>query len=242
MPPNALVTGASRGIGAAIARGLSEAGYRVFVNYRSDAEGARAVVDHIVAAGGAAEAVKANVGVRAEVEAMYAAIEAAHGFVRCLVNNAGVTRDGLLMLMGESDWDAVLDASLRGTFLCSKTVPARDDALWAVERSPTSCRPAASEDRQPVQLLGGQGRRDRLYKGSSRGDGPPPHPRQRRLPGPHPTQMSRRSSPARARHWSSRSPRPAGTPQDDAAPLVRFLASEDASYITGQGRSRSMVA
>ena len=92
----------------------------MFVNYRSDVEGARAVVEQIVAAGGAAEAVQADVAVRAEVEAMYAAIEAAHGFVRCLVNNAGVTRDGLLMLMGDADWDAVLDASLRGTFLCSR--------------------------------------------------------------------------------------------------------------------------
>jgi 3-oxoacyl-[acyl-carrier protein] reductase len=119
-PPNALVTGASRGIGAAIARELAGAGYRVFVNYRSDAEGAHAVVGQITSTGGAAAAVQADVSVRAEAEAMYATIESTHGFVRYLVNNAGITRDGVLMLMSEDDWDAVLDTSLRGTYLCSK--------------------------------------------------------------------------------------------------------------------------
>ncbi len=116
----ALVTGASRGIGAAIAVDLARAGYRVFVNYHADEAGARDVVARIVSEGGSADAIQGDVGKRAEVEAMFAAIEASAGFVRYLVNNAGVTRDAALMMMSDDDWDLVLRTNLEGTRLCSQ--------------------------------------------------------------------------------------------------------------------------
>jgi len=119
-PGTALVTGASRGIGAGIAAALAAAGYRVAVNYRQDAEGAGRTVEAIHAAGGQAAAWKADVSRRADVEALFSAVEAEYGFVGYLINNAGVTRDAALMLMTDEEWDEVLDTNLRATYLCSQ--------------------------------------------------------------------------------------------------------------------------
>jgi 3-oxoacyl-[acyl-carrier protein] reductase len=117
---NALVTGASGGIGAAIAEALGRSGYRVIVNYRSNAPGAADVVKRIVDAGGDAAAMQADVSRRSEVEALFAEIEKRWGFLSYLVNNAGIKHDGPLMLLSDEQWDAVLDTNLRGTYLCSQ--------------------------------------------------------------------------------------------------------------------------
>jgi 3-oxoacyl-[acyl-carrier protein] reductase len=117
---NALVTGASGGIGAAIAEALGRSGYRVIVNYRSNAPGAADVVKRIVDAGGEAVAMQADVSRRNEVEALFAEIERRWGFLSYLVNNAGIKQDGVLMLLSDEQWDAVLDTNLRGTYLCSQ--------------------------------------------------------------------------------------------------------------------------
>jgi len=117
---NALVTGASGGIGAAIAEALGRSGYRVIVNYRSNAPGAADVVERIVDAGGEAVAMQADVSRRNEVEALFAEIERRWGFLSYLVNNAGIKQDGALMLLSDEQWDAVLDTNLRGTYLCSQ--------------------------------------------------------------------------------------------------------------------------
>ncbi len=116
----ALVTGGSRGIGRAICERLAADGYRVAVNYASRADAADEVVGNIVAAGGVAFAVGADVGDAEAVEAMFVAVEAELGPVEVLVNNAGITRDGLLMRMSESDWDDVIATNLSSVFLCTK--------------------------------------------------------------------------------------------------------------------------
>ena len=96
---NALVTGASRGIGRAIALQLAEAGAEVVVNYASSADAAEQVVSTISAAGGKAYALKADVSQEDEVEQLMAAVLEKSGRIDVLINNAGITRDGLLMRM-----------------------------------------------------------------------------------------------------------------------------------------------
>jgi 3-oxoacyl-[acyl-carrier protein] reductase len=113
----ALVTGGSRGIGAAISRELGRAGARVAVNYRSGREPAEAVAAEV---GGIA--VGANVGDPAEAQALVEQVEAELGDIDALVNNAGVTRDTLIARMTDEDWDEVIDTNLRGAFNTCRAV------------------------------------------------------------------------------------------------------------------------
>jgi 3-oxoacyl-[acyl-carrier protein] reductase len=113
----AIVTGASRGIGRAVALKLSAAGAAVVVT-ATTLEAAQKTAGEIEAAGGKALALKTDVSVSAEVEALFKEAVAAFGKVDVLVNNAGITKDGLLLRMKDADWDAVLDVNLKGAFLC----------------------------------------------------------------------------------------------------------------------------
>ena len=118
----ALVTGASRGIGRCIAQVLAQAGATVVVNYASSPGAADAVVAEIQASGGKAWAHQANVANEEQVEAMVKAVLEQEGRLDVLVNNAGITRDGLLMRMKSSDWQSVIDLNLTGVFLCTRAV------------------------------------------------------------------------------------------------------------------------
>jgi 3-oxoacyl-[acyl-carrier protein] reductase len=116
----ALVTGASRGIGRATALALASEGASVVVNYASSSGAAESVVSEITAGGGAAIAIKADMSKVAEVEAMYEQVMATYGRVDVLVNNAGITRDTLLLRMKPEDWQAVIDVNLTGVFLATR--------------------------------------------------------------------------------------------------------------------------
>ena len=118
----ALVTGASRGIGRAIAMELARSGATVVVNYARSPEAAADVVASITAAGGKAWSIQADVAVEEQVEAMVKAVLEREGRLDVLVNNAGITRDGLLMRMKTADWQQVLDLNLTGVFLCTRSV------------------------------------------------------------------------------------------------------------------------
>lgn len=118
----AIVTGSSKGIGAAIALRLAKAGADIAVNYNRDQAGAEAVVRQIEAMGRKAKAYKSDVAQAVEVEQMMEAVIADFGRIDILVNNAGITRDTLLVRMKEEDWDQVLDTNLKSMFLCTKTV------------------------------------------------------------------------------------------------------------------------
>ena len=101
---------------------LAEEGSSVLVNYNANADAAQSVVDQITAAGGRAAAVQADVGQPADVDRLVSASVEAFGKIDVLVNNAGITRDQLLMRMSEADWDAVIDTNLKSAFLVTKAV------------------------------------------------------------------------------------------------------------------------
>lgn len=118
----AIVTGASRGIGRAIALALSAEGANVVVNYSSSSDAAQQVADEIVVGGGSAIALQADVSKATHVEALLNTVMEKWNRVDVLVNNAGITRDSLLLRMKPEDWQAVIDLNLTGVFLCSRAV------------------------------------------------------------------------------------------------------------------------
>jgi 3-oxoacyl-[acyl-carrier protein] reductase len=115
----ALITGAGRGIGRAIALEFSQRGAAVMIN-DMDAEAAASASDEITSAGGRAAAMKADVSDAVQAQDLIKSAMDTFGDLHILVNNAGITRDGLIMKMSEADWDAVLAVNLKGTFNCSK--------------------------------------------------------------------------------------------------------------------------
>jgi 3-oxoacyl-[acyl-carrier protein] reductase len=118
----ALVTGGSRGIGAAVSRELGEAGAEVVVNYVSSAEAAEAVCAEIRAAGGSARAVAGDISTPDGAAALVDEVESDVGPIAILVCNAGITRDNLIMKLSDDDWRAVVDTNLGGAFFTCRAV------------------------------------------------------------------------------------------------------------------------
>lgn len=116
----AVVTGASRGIGRAIAIELAKEGAQVVVNYHMNSEAADEVIQTINASGGQAVSFQADVGEFDQAEKLIKFAIQQFDDLHVLVNNAGITRDGLIMLMREEDWDRVIQTNLKSTFNCSK--------------------------------------------------------------------------------------------------------------------------
>jgi 3-oxoacyl-[acyl-carrier protein] reductase len=118
----ALVTGGSRGIGAAVSRELGDAGAEVVVNYVSSAEAAEAVCGEIREAGGSARAMAGDISTPAGAAALVDAVESDVGPIAILVCNAGITRDNLIMKLSDDDWRAVVDTNLGGAFFTCRAV------------------------------------------------------------------------------------------------------------------------
>jgi len=118
----AVITGASRGIGRAVALALAAEGANVVVNYASSSAAAQDVVAAITDAGGSAIALQADVSKLEQIDALVKDTLEKFGRIDILVNNAGITRDTLLLRMKPEDWQAVIDLNLTGVFLCTKAV------------------------------------------------------------------------------------------------------------------------
>ncbi len=118
----AIVTGASRGIGRATALALASEGAKVAVNYANSSGAADAVVAEIADQGGEALALQANVAEADQVDALFKTVLDKWGRADVLVNNAGITRDTLLLRMKPEDWQAVINLNLTGVYLCTRAV------------------------------------------------------------------------------------------------------------------------
>ena len=234
---SAVVTGSSRGIGRAVAEELARAGFDVCVNCSSERglSGVQQLADQLAAEHGVrAIAVAANVADAAEAEALVAAAHEAFGRVDVLVNNAGITRDGLIARMKEEDFDAVVGVNLKGTFNCCKAVAQRMmkqrfgrivnmSSVVGVAGNAGQANYAASK----AGVIG-------LTKSLARELASRNVTANAVAPGFITTDMTAALSDKQREAMTERiAARRLGAPEDVAA-LVRFLASDEAGYITGQ--------
>jgi 3-oxoacyl-[acyl-carrier protein] reductase len=225
----ALVTGSARGIGAATATALAADGWPVAVNYRSDADGAEAVAAAIRDSGGRAEAIQADVRDPAAVGELFKAVEERLGQVLVLVNNAGVRADGLAPQLGDDEWERVLDTNLSAAFRATRRalkpmIRARFGRVINIASvvGPRANAGQANYAASKAGLIGFTktvavevARRGVTVNAVA--------------PGYVETQLTDGVGNGLVEAIPARRP---GTPEEIAS-CVRFLASEDASYITG---------
>jgi 3-oxoacyl-[acyl-carrier protein] reductase len=230
----ALVTGASRGIGAAVAKKLASCGAAVAVNYAGSCDAAQAVVDSIEAAGGKAISLQADVSDANAANGLVEVTIAELGGLDIVVNNAGITRDGLLMRMSDADWSAVIDTNLTGVFNVTRAATRH----LMKQRSGSIVNVTSV-----VGILGNAGQAN--YSAAKAGVIGLTKAVARELasrgvrvnavaPGFIETDMTAKLSDAiRAATVESIAMGAFGQPED-VANAIAFLASDEASYITGQ--------
>ena len=229
-----LVTGGSRGIGRGICLAFAHADNHIFFNYSSAGEAAAQTEKLVAEAGGIATGVQVNVASEKEVSEFVARALDETGRIDVLVNNAGITRDGLLVRMKESDWEDVLNINLKGTFLCIKAVTKpmmkqrygriiNVSSVVGVSGNPGQANYVASK----AGIIG-------LTKGVAKELASRGITANVVAPGYIETDMTADLPDKAKEAMVSQIPlgRP-GTPEDIAAAVV-FLASDEAAYITGQ--------
>ena len=228
----ALVTGGGRGIGREIALELARAGADVAVNYHADPGQARATAADIEALGVRAMAVAADVGDAAAVRRMVDEVTAAFGSLDILVNNAGVQTWTLFLDVTESEWDLVIRTNLKGSFLCTQT------AARAMSRGGVVVNIGSGCNKVPfpglVAYTASKGGIEMLTKVAA----VELAPRKIRVncvaPGAVEIERTRLEVPDYAGTWGAVTPLGRVGQPEDIARTVRFLASDDSAFITGQ--------
>lgn len=230
----ALVTGASRGIGRAIAISLAEAGADVAVNYSGSEQAAEEVVRHIESLGRRAFKVKADVASSAQVEEMVKQVLDQFGKLDILVNNAGITRDNLIMRMKEEEFDQVMNTNLKGVFNCVKAVT----RPMMKQRSGKIINISSV-----VGVLGNAGQANYvaakagvigLTKSAARELASRNIAVNAVAPGFIETDMTDKLTPEQRGQMLQQIPAARLGKPEDIARVVRFLASDDSAYMTGQ--------
>ena len=231
----AVVTGASRGIGRAIALRFGAEGARVVVNYVANADLASAVVDQIVSAGGDAVAVQADVSSAADVARLVEEAMGHYGRIDTLVNNAGVMVAKPMLEVSEAEWDETIDVNLKGPYLCSKAVvpimvSQQGGSIINMSSNSGLYHPSAMRFTEYVVTKAGL---NGLTKAMALAFGP--HVRVNAIcPGWIGTDMVEEIEPAvQQRILDETALARWGTPEDIASAAV-FLASPDASFVTGE--------
>jgi 3-oxoacyl-[acyl-carrier protein] reductase len=230
----ALVTGASRGLGKAIALKLASMGAKIAVNYLSNETEAAKVSLSIAEFGGEAISIKADVSNTEAVKEMVRQITEKWGKIDILINNAGITRDGLLPRLSEEAWDAVININLRGAFLCSKY------ALRSMMNQPwgriinISSLAGISGNQGQANYSASKGGLIALTKATAREVGSRNITVNAIAPGFFVTEMTDKLPSEAKEMILSRIPlRRYGQPHE-LAELAAFLASEKSGYITAQ--------
>ncbi len=230
----ALVTGGSRGIGRAIAIELARCGARVVFAYHSDLEAAEETQKQIQEIGGSAWAVRCDVADLAAVEELVASILREHGRLDIVVNNAGIARDQLIVRMKPEDFDAVVATNLRGTWNVCRSCARPMLKARAGRIINLSSVVAGTGNAGQTNYTAAKAGVEALTRSLARELGSRGITVNAVAPGFIETDMTRDLSPQRVEGLRAQIPLGRLGSVEDVARAVRFLASEDADYITGQ--------